>query len=54
MKPSQDMSTLDVLYIPSMVCNATSLNHEHFFKRIVIDEDLQNVVDRHMIDIYEE
>lgn len=53
MVPIQDTTTIDVLYIPSRVCNATSLPHEHFFKRILIDEELQNIVDKHMIDIYD-
>lgn len=52
MQIEQDMSTIDVFYTPSWVANS-AMPHEHFFKRMQIESKISDIIDSHIIDVYE-
>lgn len=47
-----DQSTIDTGWVPAKYNNAITLEREHYFKRMVIDKDIDNIVINNMIDEY--
>lgn len=47
-----DQSTIDTGWVPAKYNNAITLEREHYFKRMVVDKDIDNIVINNMIDEY--
>ena len=47
-----NQSTIDTGWVPAKYNNAITLEREHYFKRMIVDNDIDSIVVNNMIDDY--